>query len=142
MYLLVVEVESSAVRDPDDLGVGRGSAAVRRAPAGHQTPAWGWKYFILTVQRAGPSDLPRVPDSLTQEEAGKSPSLPFLPVRQGDWYSTSVVLKWKVSSQLGLLPPDISIITRPLSLQPTYTGAHKTPDRVGKFWIKTQNISF
>ena len=41
-----------------------------------------------------------------QSEAGKSPSLPFLPPMQGDTSSTipSVALLWNLSSQLGLSP--------------------------------------
>ena len=38
-FLLVIVVETSAVRHPDDLGVRGQRAAVQRAPANHYRPA-------------------------------------------------------------------------------------------------------
>ena len=40
-YLLVVKVESSTVRDPHYLGVGRGGAGVHRAAPGDDGPSRG-----------------------------------------------------------------------------------------------------
>ena len=93
LYLLVVKVESSTVRDPHYLGVGRGGAGVHRAAPGDDGPSRGWHthtlskftdththtqqvYTMNTLGRPmGPAHLPSEPDSFTHEEPGKSPSL-------------------------------------------------------------------
>lgn len=38
---------------------------------------------LLLREAAGNSDLPNVPTSLMQAEAGNNPSLPFLPAKHG-----------------------------------------------------------
>ena len=48
LYLLVVKVESSTVRDPHYLGVGRGGAGVHRAAPGDDGPSRGWHTHTLS----------------------------------------------------------------------------------------------
>lgn len=131
--LLVVEVKTTAVRHSDNLGICRQSSAVQRAASHHErytgfiwhlsdnrlkynftyfgmrgsfTESWAiTKMYEVLVSRSF-FLLPYTPAILMQAVAGKRPSRPFRPPRQGDSKKARLPLLWNGSSH-GLLSPSI-----------------------------------